>query len=180
MDYIYAHRNPYEEAELFAMLERMRRIGELDVQMERELGELLIATAKYAITCGRKRDISFKGEDVLSRCTVYALEASRKADTSKPHQFVSYMISAVQTNWIRDAGVEANRHKLLFPLTDGDGLELHANIDGEQTGIPQWESLRLYTIKHKEAEDGQNQTLRGCDGGDGEGVEPAQPGRDDC
>ena len=34
-DELYSDRNPYEERDLFAMLERMRRQDELDAQMDR-------------------------------------------------------------------------------------------------------------------------------------------------
>ena len=46
-----ASRNPYENAELFCMLERLRRTDDLDAKSEAELGELLMSTAKYSYTC---------------------------------------------------------------------------------------------------------------------------------
>ena len=151
---LYSKRNPYEEAELFATLERMRRMGELDAEMERNLGELLIAVTRFAMTCGMRKGIVFKGDDAESQCTVYALEASRKAETEDPRKFVNYMVNAVQRNWVRDSMTEANRNRLLFPVTDSDGIELAAGMDGSPEGIPPWESLKLFTIKNKEASDG--------------------------
>ena len=151
---LYSKRNPYEEAELFATLERMRRLNELDSEMERNLGELLIAVTRFAITCGMRKGIVFRGDDAESQCTVYALEASRKADTSDPRKFVNYMVNAVQRNWVRDSMTEANRNRLLFPATGSDGIELSAGMDGSPEGIPPWECLRLFTIKNKEASDG--------------------------
>lgn len=151
---LYSKRNPYEEAELFATLERMRRLDELDAEMERNLGELLIAVTRFAMTCGMRKGIVFRGDDAESQCTVYALEASRKADTSDPRKFVNYMVNAVQRNWVRDSMTEANRNRLLFPVTDSDGIELAAGMDGSPEGIPPWECLRLFTIKNKEASDG--------------------------
>ena len=151
---LYSKRNPYEEAELFATLERMRRMDELDAEMERNLGELLIAVTRFAMTCGMRKGIVFRGDDAESQCTVYALEASRKADTSDPRKFVNYMVNAVQRNWVRDSMTEANRNRLLFPATGSDGIELAADMDGSPEGIPPWECLRLFTIKNKEASDG--------------------------
>ena len=151
---LYSKRNPYEEAELFATLERMRRIGELDAEMERNLGELLIAVTRFAMTCGMRKGIVFKGDEAESQCTVYAIEASRKADTDDPRKFVNYMVNAVQRNWVRDSMTEANRNRLLFPVTDSDGIELAAGMDGSPEGIPPWECLRLFTIKNKEVSDG--------------------------
>lgn len=151
---LYSKRNPYEEAELFATLERMRRIGELDAEMERNLGELLIAVTRFAMTCGMRKGIVFKSDDAESQCTVYAIEASRKADTDDPRKFVNYMVNAVQRNWVRDSMTEANRNRLLFPVTDSDGIELAAGMDGSPEGIPPWECLRLFIIKNKEASNG--------------------------
>lgn len=151
---LYSKRNPYEEAELFATLERMRRLNELDAEMERNLGELLIAVTRFAMTCGMRKGIVFMGDDAESQCTVYALEASRKADTSDPRKFVNYMVNAVQRNWVRDSMTEANRNRLLFPATGSDGIELAAGMDGSPEGIPPWECLKLFTIKNKEANDG--------------------------
>ena len=155
---LYSKRNPYDEAELFATLERMRRMDELDAEMERNLGELLIAVTRFAMTCGMRKGIVFRGDDAESQCTVYALEASRKADTSDPRKFVNYMVNAVQRNWVRDSMTEANRNRLLFPATGSDGIELAAGMDGSPEGIPPWECLRLFTIKNKEASDG-NETF---------------------
>lgn len=151
---LYSKRNPYEEADLFATLERMRRMGELDAEMERNLGELLIAVTRFAMTCGMRKGIVFKGDDAEGQCTVYAIEASRKAETDDPRKFVNYMVNAVQRNWVRDSMTEANRNRLLFPVTDSDGIELSAGMDGSPEGIPPWECLRLFTIKNKEASDG--------------------------
>lgn len=150
---LYSKRNPYEEADLFATLERMRRMGELDAEMERNLGELLIAVTRFAMTCGMRKGIVFRGDDAESQCTVYALEASRKAETDDPRKFVNYMVNAVQRNWVRDSMTEANRNRLLFPATGSDGIELAADMDGSPEGIPPWECLRLFTIKNKEASD---------------------------
>jgi hypothetical protein len=160
---LYAKRNPYEEQELFAMLERMRRQGDMDAEMDQNLGELIIAVTRFAMTCGMRKGIVFRGDDAESQCMVYALEASRKADTSNPRRFVNYMVNAVQRNWVRDSMTEANRNKLLFPIGDSEGIELSAGMDGTPEGIPPWECLRLFTIKNKEAEDG-NQTLGRCNG----------------
>lgn len=173
---LYSKRNPYEEAELFATLERMRRIGELDAEMERNLGELLIAVTRFAMTCGMRKGIVFRGDDAESQCTVYALEASRKADTSDPRRFVNYMVNAVQRNWVRDSMTEANRNRLLFPATGSDGIELAAGMDGSPEGIPPWECLRLFTIKNKEASDGYETSGR-CNRGSEE--EPGDAVGDD-
>lgn len=175
-DELYSERNPYEERDLFAMLERMRRQDELDSQMDRELGELIIATTKYAITCGKRKGMRFYGDDVLSKCTVYALEASRKAETTDPYKYVNYIVTAVQMNWKRDSITDANRKKLLFPVGDEAGVELAADIYGTPEGIAPWEALRIFTIKNKEAEYGQGETSRGCSGRNGEGAEPEQDG----
>lgn len=160
---LYAKRNPYEEEELFAMLERMRRQGDMDAEMDQNLGELIIAVTRFAMTCGMRKGIVFRGDDAESQCMVYALEASRKADTSNPRRFVNYMVNAVQRNWVRDSMTEANRNKLLFPIGDSEGIELAAGMDGMPEGIPPWECLRLFTMKNKEADDG-NQTLGRRDG----------------
>ena len=173
---LYSKRNPYEEAELFATLERMRRMGELDAEMERNLGELLIAVTRFAMTCGMRKGIVFRGDDAESQCTVYALEASRKAETDDPRKFVNYMVNAVQRNWVRDSMTEANRNRLLFPATGSDGIELAAGMDGSPEGIPPWECLRLFTIKNKEASDGYETSGR-CNRGSEE--EPGDAVRDD-
>ena len=173
---LYSKRNPYDEAELFATLERMRRMGELDAEMERNLGELLIAVTRFAMTCGIRKGIVFRGDDAESQCTVYALEASRKADTSDPRKFVNYMVNAVQRNWVRDSMTEANRNRLLFPATGSDGIELAAGMDGSPEGIPPWECLRLFTIKNKEASDGYETSGRRNRGSE---EEPGDAVRDD-
>lgn len=160
---LYAKRNPYEEEELFAMLERMRRQGDMDAEMDRNLGELIIAVTRFAMTCGMRKGIVFRGDDAESQCMVYALEASRKADTSNPRRFVNYMVNAVQRNWVRDSMTEANRNKLLFPIGDSEGIELSAGMDGMPEGIPPWECLKLFTMKNKEADDG-NPTSGRCNG----------------
>ena len=173
---LYSKRNPYDEAELFATLERMRRLDELDAEMERNLGELLIAVTRFAMTCGMRKGIVFRGDDAESQCTVYALEASRKADTSDPRKFVNYMVNAVQRNWVRDSMTEANRNRLLFPATGSDGIELAAGMDGSPEGIPPWECLRLFTIKNKEASDGYETSGRRNRGSE---EEPGDAVRDD-
>ena len=160
---LYAKRNPYEEEELFAMLERMRRQGDMDAEMDQNLGELIIAVTRFAMTCGMRKGIVFRGDDAESQCMVYALEASRKADTSNPRRFVNYLVNAVQRNWVRDSMTEANRNKLLFPVGDTEGIELAAGMDGTPEGIPPWECLRLFTMKNKEADDGY-QTPGRCNG----------------
>lgn len=155
MDNLYSKRNPYAEAELFCMLERLRRKDELDAAMDRELGELILAATRYAMTCGMRRGLRFRSPDAESQCMVYALEASRKAKTDNPHRFVSYLVSAVQTNWKRDSMTEDNRNRLLYPVQESDGLELEASIDGTPEGMGPWEKLRVFTIKEKEADDGR-------------------------
>lgn len=177
MDYelYYTERNPYQEAELFTMLERMRRSDNLDREMDNELGELIIATTKYAITCGARRGLLFKGDDVLSLCTMFALEASRKAKTEVPTRFVSYIIAAVQNGWKNVTRNRINREKMLFPVAEPtESMELAVDIHGEPDGISQWDCLKLFTIKNKEPEDGQDKTYRGRSGGNGSGAEPGR------
>lgn len=163
---LYATRNPYEECELFAMLERLRRNEDTDGRMDDELGELIMSAARYAMTCGLRKGMRFDHDEAEEMCIAYALDASRKASTENPHRFVSYIVAAVQTNWKRDSMLRANREKLLFPVGTGDAITLGSDIDGTAEGMGPWESLRIFTIKNEEAENGQeDKTPGGCPGG---------------
>ena len=152
---LYSSRNPYEESERFALLERRRRDNDMDPLMDNELGELIMAAARYAMTCGIRRGIRFADPEAESMCIEYAVDASRKADTENPHRFVSYIIASVQQNWKRDAATVANRETMLFPVGSGDEIELAASLDGTAEGMGPWEKLRIFTIK-KEPTDGQD------------------------
>ncbi len=156
---LHSYRNPYEEAELFVMLERLRRQGNLDEQMDNELGELLISATRYAMTCGLRKGLRFDDDDAFLQCTLYAVEASRKASTENPHSFVSYLIAAVQTNWMRDSGTERNRQRMLLPVCGDKAVELSVGFDGDPDGIAPWETLRLFAIKQGE-EDGSETSGR--------------------
>lgn len=156
----HASRNPYEEAELFCMLERMRRSDELDLAMDRELGELIVAATRMGMSCAYAEGVRFDGPEAESQCMVYVLEASRKACTDNPRQFVNYLVKSLKKNWIRDSMTENNRHRLLYPVQDTDGIELAAELDGTPQGMGPWEKLRVFTIKDKEADDGRKTSGR--------------------
>lgn len=156
----HASRNPYEEAELFCMLERMRRRDELDLAMDRELGELIVAATRMGMSCAYAEGVRFDGPEAESQCMVYVLEASRKARTDNPRQFVNYLVKSLKKNWIRDSMTENNRHRLLYPVQDTDGIELAAELDGTPQGMGPWEKLRVFTIKDKEADDGRKTSGR--------------------
>lgn len=174
---LYATRNPYEECELFAMLERLRRNGDAeDPKMENELGELIMSAARYAMTCGLRNGMRFDHDEAEEMCIAYALDASRKASTDNPHRFVSYIVAAVQTNWKRDSLLRANREKLLYPVGTGDGITLGSDMEGTPEGISPWEALRIFTIKNEEGPNGQEDKTPGrCTGGS-----PAGAGESFC
>ena len=52
--------NPYDSAERLAMFERLRRTGDLDAEMDNEMGRLLMDLTTFSIGLYRKRKKLFK------------------------------------------------------------------------------------------------------------------------
>lgn len=151
---LHASRNPYENAELFVALERLRRNDDLDDRSNNELGELLMSVTKYAITC-MLRNGSFLGDapdELESETLLYVIETSRKADTDIPKRFVSCLLKSAQNRirWImRDT---RNHRRVLSPCIDGEMKEVECEIDGT-CEVDLFEQVKLNSKKG--AEDGQ-------------------------
>lgn len=151
---LHASRNPYEHAELFVALERLRRTDDLDDKSSNELGELLMSVTKYALTC-MLRNGTYLGDapdELESETLLYVIEASRKADTLEPKRFVNCLLKSAQNRvrWImRDT---RNHRRVLSPCVDGDMKEVECKIDGT-CEIDLFEQVKLNSIK--EPEDGQ-------------------------
>jgi hypothetical protein len=151
---LHASRNPYENAELFVALERLRRTDDLDDKSSNELGELLMSVTKYAITC-MLRNGSFLGDapdELESETLLYVIETSRKADTDAPKRFVSCLLKAAQNRvrWImRDT---RNHRRILSPCIDGEMKEVECEIDGT-CEVDLFEQVKLNSKKG--AEDGE-------------------------
>lgn len=151
---LHASRNPYEHAELFVALERLRRTDDLDDKSSNELGELLMSVTKYALTC-MLRNGAYLGDapdELESETLLYVIEASRKADTLEPKRFVNCLLKSAQNRvrWImRDT---RNHRRVLSPCVDGDMKEVECKIDGT-CEIDLFEQVKLNSIK--EPEDGQ-------------------------
>lgn len=149
-----ASRNPYEHAELFCMLERLRRNDELDSKSDNELGELLMSVARYSYTCyvrsGKKvRDAPDEAE---SEMLMYIIEVSRRADTDDPKAFVNCLIKSGQ-NKLRSMLRDRIKHNnVICPTMGDDAVETACGIDGTpETNI--YENIKLYS--KKEPEDGK-------------------------
>lgn len=151
---LHASRNPYEHAELFVALERLRRTDDLDDKSSNELGELLMSVTKYALTC-MLRNGAYLGDapdELESETLLYVIEASRKADTIEPKRFVNCLLKSAQNRvrWImRDT---RNHRRVLSPCVDGDMKEVECKIDGT-CEVDLFEQVKLNSIK--EPEDGQ-------------------------
>ena len=151
---LHASRNPYENAELFVALERLRRTDDLDESSNNELGELLMSVTKYAITC-MLRNGSFLGDapdELESETLLYVIETSRKVDTDVPKRFVSCLLKSAQNRirWImRDT---RNHRRVLSPCIDGETKEVECEIDGT-CEVDLFEQVKLNS--KKEPEDGQ-------------------------
>ena len=150
-----ASRNPYENAELFATLERLRRVNELDAHTETELGELLMSTARIAITCMMSNGAYLKDapDELESEALLKIIEVSRKADTDDPKRFVSCLVKSAQLRikWLmRDTRKHNN---IILPyMSDDDPIERSCELDG--TPIHNvYEQIKLFS--KKEPEDGQ-------------------------
>jgi hypothetical protein len=152
---LHASRNPYECAELFVALERLRRTDDLDDRSNNELGELLMSVTKYAITC-MLRNGSFLGDapdELESETLLYVIETSRKVDTDVPKRFVSCLLKSAQNRirWImRDT---RNHRRVLSPCIDGEAKEVECEIDGT-CEVDLFEQVKLNSKKEPE-EDGQ-------------------------
>ena len=151
---LHASRNPYEQAELFVALERLRRTDDLDDKSSNELGELLMSVTKYALTC-MLRNGTYLGDapdELESETLLYVIEASRKADTLEPKRFVNCLLKSAQNRvrWImRDT---RNHRRVLSPCVDGDIKDVECEIDGT-CEVNLFEQVKLNSIK--EPEDGQ-------------------------
>ena len=151
---LHASRNPYEQAELFVALERLRRSDDLDDKSSNELGELLMSVTKYALTC-MLRNGTYLGDapdELESETLLYVIEASRKADTIEPKRFVNCLLKSAQNRvrWImRDT---RNHRRVLSPCVDGDIKDVECEIDGT-CEVNLFEQVKLNSIK--EPEDGQ-------------------------
>lgn len=150
-----ATRNPYENAELFCTLERIRRKGDLDTAMDTELGELLMSTARYAITCYLRSGKVMKDapSDIESDILMYIIEASRKAETDNPRMFVNFLIKTGQ-NRIRWSLRDTIRHNgIVSPVLEEDGLETACDIEGSPMENI-FEQIKLFSTK-KETDNGE-------------------------
>jgi hypothetical protein len=151
---LHASRNPYEHAELFVALERLRRTDDLDDKSSNELGELLMSVTKYALTC-MLRNGAYLGDapdELESETLLYVIETSRKADTVDPKRYVNCLLKSAQNRvrWLmRDT---RNHRRILSPCVDGDAKEVECEIDGT-CEVNLFEQVKLNSIK--EAEDGQ-------------------------
>jgi hypothetical protein len=151
---LHASRNPYENAELFVALERLRRTDDLDDKSSNELGELLMSVTKYAITC-MLRNGTYLGDspdELESETLLYVIETSRKVDTDVPKRFVSCLLKSAQNRvrWImRDT---RNHRRILSPCIDGEMKEVECEIDGT-CEVDLFEQVKLNS--KKEPEDGQ-------------------------
>jgi hypothetical protein len=151
---LHASRNPYEHAELFVALERLRRTDDLDDKSSNELGELLMSVTKYALTC-MLRNGAYLGDapdELESETLLYVIETSRKADTIDPKRYVNCLLKSAQNRvrWLmRDT---RNHRRILSPCVDGDAKEVECEIDGT-CEVNLFEQVKLNSIK--EAEDGQ-------------------------
>jgi hypothetical protein len=151
---LHASRNPYENAELFVALERLRRTDDLDDKSSNELGELLMSVTKYALTC-MLRNGAYLGDapdELESETLLYVIETSRKADTVDPKRYVNCLLKSAQNRvrWLmRDT---RNHRRILSPCVDGDAKDVECEIDGT-CEVNLFEQVKLNSIK--EAEDGQ-------------------------
>ena len=149
-----ATRNPYENAELFCTLERIRRKGDIDPVMDTELGELLISTARYAITCYMRSGKVLKDapDDLESDILTYIIEVSRRAETDEPRKFVNCLIKSGQ-NKIRWALRDTIRHNgVVSPVLEEDGIETVCGLDGAPYDNI-FEQIKLFS--KKETDTGQ-------------------------
>lgn len=142
-----ASRNPYESAELFCMLERLRRTDDLDAKSEAELGELLMSTAKFSYTCyarSGKIPMHISSEDDVSEMLVQIIDKSRVADTANPKQFVSYLIRAGQNMLLHLIRDRSRHNKVISPVLTGTALEQGCFIDGTPNSSI-YEDIKLFS-----------------------------------
>lgn len=152
-----ATRNPYEDAELFAALERLRRIDELDRKSENELGELLISVTRYAITCYLRAGHSLYDapDDLESDALMYVIEVARRAETENAKRFVSCLIKSAQ-NRIRSVMRDTRNHNKVISNSCDNVVEMVCDIHGDQE-VTIYEQIKLRT---KEPEDGKKNIRR--------------------
>lgn len=140
-----ASRNPYEHAELFTMLERLRRSDDLDGKADNELGELLMSVTKYAITCLIRSGFHLQSapDEMESEALLYVIDVSRRADTENPKAFVNCLIKAAQ-NRIRRMLRDTSKHNKVISssIEDSAVLDMTCSLDGTpHQNI--WESIKL-------------------------------------
>lgn len=152
-----ASRNPYEDAELFAALERLRRIDELDRKSENELGELLMSVTKYAITCylSAGHRLYDAPDDLESDALMYVIEVSRRAETENAKSFVACLIKSAQ-NRIRSVMRDTRNHNKIISNSCDNVVEMVCGIHGDQE-VTIYEQIKLRT---KEPEDGKKDIRR--------------------
>lgn len=152
-----ASRNPYEDAELFAALERLRRIDELDRKSENELGELLMSVTKYAITCylSAGHRLYDAPDDLESDALMYVIEVSRRAETENAKRFVSCLVKSAQ-NRIRSVMRDTRHHNKIISNSCDNVVEMICGINGDQE-VTIYEQIKLRT---KEPEDGKKNIRR--------------------
>lgn len=145
-----ASRNPYEQAELFTMLENLRRKDELDSKSDNELGELLMSTTKFAITCFIRsgQRLHDAPDEMESEVLTYVIEVSRKANTVDPRKFVNCLVKSAQ-NRIRWMLRDTRRHNdIVSPTCDVEPPESACDIDGT-SHVDIYEQIKLFSRKEK-------------------------------
>jgi hypothetical protein len=148
-----ASRNPYENAELFTMLERLRRKDEIDGKSDNELGELLMSVTKYAITCLMRSGyrLHMAPDEMESEALMYVIDVSRRANTEDPKAYVNCLIKAAQNRIRRMMRDTSSHNKVIsYGVDESIVLDMTCSIDGTpHQNI--WERIKL---KPREAENG--------------------------
>ena len=96
------NRKPYEETEIFCMVERLYRNGDDTADTEQERGVLLMATTDMALAklieqgADRRAADYYRSEECRSECMLKALEALAKASTDNGRAMVNYLVKAIQ------------------------------------------------------------------------------------
>lgn len=146
--------NPYDSAERLAMFERLRRSGDLDREMDDEMGRLLLDLTTFAIGMYRKRYKLYNEPDELYEdCVCCAVESIRKSDPEDPVSVVRYVMASVQNKVRCVMRDKLNREQLLYPYdTAMPSVELGAGLDGSCEDN-MWDTLKVFALKTSEEKD---------------------------
>lgn len=148
-----AARNPYENAELFVLLERLRRADDMDEKTEYELGLLLMSVTKFAYTLYRKAGHVVKDAppEAESEMLLYVIDVSRRADLTDPQKYVNCLVKSAQNKLRAILRDTIRRKQVISPymVEESGCCCMRCGIDGTPDSDI-YEQIKLYSKKDSE------------------------------